>query len=100
MTKRKLYGSVSHGTMRPADLIPRFIETLEYFNKRKAKKLTSAIPSDAWSNDTHEFWRSEPAMWLLEDLFDVLNDYAPAKHYFGSHPGDGSDYGFWPCEDV
>ncbi len=99
MTKRKIYGTVSWGTMRPADLVPTFVETLEYFNKRKAKRLASEIPADAWDDDTHEYWSSEDAWWLLEELFDILDDYAPKRHYFGSHPGDGSDYGFWPCED-
>lgn len=100
MTKRKIYGTVSWGTMREQDLIPSFLDALGYFNKRKAMALASEIPQDAWENDDHEYWGSENAQWLLEDLFNELDSYAPRNHYFGSHPGDGSDYGFWPCEDV
>jgi len=37
--------------------------------------------------------------WYLEDLFDLMSDLAPPNHYFGSHPGDGALFGYWPAED-
>lgn len=53
--------------------------------------ITADISDDAW----------EEVSWLInEDLSDRLNDIAPEDTYFGSHPGNGTDYGFWSVEFV
>lgn len=36
---------------------------------------------------------------FLYELFDTLNDIAPDGCYFGAHPGNGSDMGFWLTEE-
>ena len=51
-----------------------------------------------------EFWAaaedSEDRMYIFhEDVMDHMNKIAPEGTYFGPHPGDGSDYGFWSYED-
>lgn len=96
-SKQYLFGSVSSGTMREEDLIPCFIDTIKYFNKSQAKRLEreevklQAIEDEDEKMDLLSYF-------LNETLFDALNDYAPPYHYFGSHPGDGTDYGFWLSE--
>ena len=93
--KRKIasFGSVSSGTMRPEDLIPEFAWTLKHLApiRREHHKLVREA-------EALEDYESEDAGYILEDLFDALNEYAPAYGYFGAHPGDGSDYGFWLSE--
>ena len=79
-------GSVSHGTMRPEDLIPIFLQYVEQY-------APDQIPENAFFTDTEEDNR------LLDELFEVLDGISPPNCYFGSHPGDGSDYGWWPFDD-
>lgn len=88
-----LDASVSHATMRPQDLIPVFMEVLcdtpEYL------QLMNSVPAYASDDKASDWWNSEEAIMLLESLFDTLNSYAPDGYSFCSHPGDGSDYGYW-----
>jgi len=49
--------------------------------------------------DDDPWWDSEEAAYFLnEELFDALDSISPEGHHFGSHPGDGSDFGWWPEE--
>jgi len=97
------YGSVSHGTMRPEDLVPAFMELLEEYDPVQAAKLTSEYSGEGWPysqaglgwGDPFDEHQREQAPHLLEDLFNALQEIAPPGSHFGSHPGDGSDYGFW-----
>jgi len=94
------FGSVSSGTMRPEDLIPAFADELRAYVQ--AAGVEGAIPAHlklAEEADAIEDYDSEEANGVLEELFDALNEYAPPYGYFGAHPGDGADYGFWLEED-
>jgi hypothetical protein len=85
------FGSISCGTMLPEDLIPAFEYELNLCNTDHP--LLKEI-------DKLEDYKSEEADEILQELFDALNEYAPAYGYFGSHPGDGADYGFWLSETI
>lgn len=80
------YVSLSHGTMIVEDVFDRIISLLprsiraEFNQSRKGSTERSFI--------------------LWEDAFDYLDSIAPRGYYFGSHPGDGSNYGFWKIEEV
>lgn len=41
---------------------------------------------------------AEPALWDLEAVTDILGELAPEGYYFGAHPGDAADFGFWPVD--
>ena len=96
-------GSVIHGTMRYQDLIPAFLTCLEEVDPAAhAQMLMGSFgPIPAYvqdEGDDSDWWTSEDARWLLEALFEALDACAPEGHYFGAHPGDGSDYGYWELE--
>jgi len=49
--------------------------------------------------DKEDYFRSDQCEYDLEWLFDALQEYASAYFYFGAHPGNGSDYGYWLSEE-
>lgn len=103
-------GSISSGTLRTEDLLEAFADALENIvrgeqSEERSGELMAPVyearelldkDSDCWTDEEHE-----AASWLAnEDLMDALNEHAPPYCYFGAHPGDGADFGFWPCEDA
>jgi hypothetical protein len=97
-------GTVSHGTMNPEHLIPVLTDVLEDLVQRSdwcgAQHHRDTFVSIIWDArealDDDDAERASDAVGLL---FDALDGFAPEGAYFGAHPGDGSDYGFWPLED-
>jgi hypothetical protein len=103
-------GSISHGTLRPEDLIPTFSRELRWlvkanseargrfgtqytYTEREANLVALCDEADAIEN-----FDSDTAHEVLEQLFDALDAYAPPYCYFGATEGDGSDFGFWLCD--
>lgn len=99
-------GSVSHGTMRPEDLIPTFVSELREHDPAAAEKITdeygAAFIERCSTEDGLDYSlvnEMDRQSWLLESLFDALDACAPAGYYFGAIEGDGSDYGFWQVDE-
>lgn len=92
------FGTVSSATMCPEDLIPAFAYELRHNVplQRKHKAELTAIERRMNKNG---YYQSEDADYDLEWLFETLDTYAAPYFYFGAHPGDGADYGFWLSED-
>lgn len=101
---------ISIDTLRRQDLIPAFIDALDRYcgniGKAKAQQIMSpgagfsAFPLYAREDEDSEWWDSEDSMYLLEELFDALEECAPEGTYFGTSEGDGACFGFWAIEDV
>lgn len=91
--------SVSHGTHRLCDLIPRFLEVIRDTPEYDQLVLANMPPSMALDDEYNEWWDSDDAFWFYMELHDLLEDMAPEGYFFGTHPGDGSDFGFWKSED-
>jgi len=105
------FGSISHGTLKPEDLIPSFLEALDSLKEAESLSNTPNVErysriddalSDIEQRMKHDtYYEAEDAMFdLNETLIDLLNEYAPPFAYFGSHEGDGSDFGYWLSTDA
>jgi hypothetical protein len=91
MTNQKVtLGSVSHGTMRPEDLIPQFMDVLASLStpeERIEGELLDAIDRRMCSMDGI-YYHDSTAAEDLEALFTALNNHAPPYTHFGAHSGD------------
>lgn len=85
-------GTVIRGTMRNEDVIPALVEELEDIVGSDRTDAQRKLIYDARNIVDYD---SDDAFEIGIELFDALNDLAPEGMYFGSHEGDGSDYGFW-----
>jgi hypothetical protein len=94
-------GTISHGTMLPDDLLPKFARELEDCVTRnpelpliEREQLTKLV----WEAREFTEFESDASAEMIFALMDALQDFAPPGHYFGSHEGDGADFGYWPEE--
>lgn len=98
-------GSIIHGTGRNEDLIPSYMSIIFRNDRKKGRLLLRNYPNlaiamaDSLCGEDNTWWESGEATELRSELEDILNEYAPENHYFGSHPGDNSDMGYWESED-
>lgn len=92
-TKPVTLGTVSHGTLLARDLIAAFADALRSLRGSLPKAIYSDMRALCGNFDSVE------AHDVVDALADALNEYAPDYCYFGTHIGDGSDYGFWVRED-
>lgn len=101
-TPTPIIGSISSGTMREEDLIPCFLDCLEHFSPDQAAAIREEHADDLaklGSDDCDDDTMESLSYLLNETLCDALQQYAPPYFCFGSHPGDGADYGFWLSEN-
>lgn len=100
-------GSISHGTMRAEDLIPKFMSHLFKENPAKAREIWKRYPNllqalcDKEAGVPTDWWESEEASEILNnDIFDEMDALSPEGHHFGPHMGDGSDFGYWENDEI
>ena len=113
-----IFAGVSSATMVAEDLAGSFIGALESevckdVMTSKQKNLVIEIAEEyneileraeacnyhSCGKDITSEKDAEALSRLVESLFNILDSIAPDGTYFGAHPGDGSDFGFWPYED-
>jgi hypothetical protein len=97
VTARYIIGSISSGTMRAEDLIDPYLDALEQLDAEQYASFIEDADVAKWlAGDEVE---DETLDELVNELHDKLNDLAPPFFYFGSHEGDGADFGFWFSSD-
>lgn len=96
-TAKVQLGTIIHGTLRTADLLEALYDTLFSLNP------DDAVIGDMWeATAEYDTWEAycaacpEEAEIYVDELIGALrNDHALDYCYFGSHEGDGADFGFW-----
>ena len=104
-------GTIIHGTLRTDDLLEAFTSELERIAPELALSIVDSYrdPYDYLAHNEDDtldrFYEApqdirEEADYLVNEVLpDALNNHAPNGLYFGTHPGDGSDFGFWRVEE-
>jgi len=85
--------------MRKEDLIPRFLDFIPDENGLK-QDIIDRIAFNADEDNSYDYYASEDSDFDLDELFDAMQEFCGPYFYFGSHPSDGADYGFWLCENT
>lgn len=103
-------GSISHATLKTNDLIYAFTQELEWQINRNADYFQSSDDArDERRQLLDVLWQAreydedkalasgdyETGDEIVQSLIDALNEFSGPYQYFGSHQGDGSDFGYW-----
>lgn len=110
---RDCLGTLSHATMRSEDLIPAFVDALDSIRESitlypagiAGKGLEPQACAEAARIDDLLAWVENESECVdresdvVTELFDALDEFAPTGFYFGAHPDDGCDYGYWESEE-
>ena len=96
------YAHVSSGTLHPADLAEAMYSSIHAYAAPSAdltawnKEVLAEIPASAWENRNDPYWDTDSAMYVLEEMSDILDGICPEGYWFSSSEGDGADFAIWP----
>lgn len=87
--------SISSGTHDSDTLIDRFMNVLRVYARDKYDAYVKENPEVSDYKELDD----ETKGYIVDELFDLLNEIAPEGTYFGAIEGDGADFGFWTVEE-
>lgn len=103
LSKEYIGISISQATLRTEDLIEAFLSFLERHEPEAAERIVREyeLENVTTDEDIDEYVEANPddAGFLIEDLFDAIDEIAPEGTVFSAHVGNGSDFGFWSVKD-
>jgi hypothetical protein len=87
-------GTLIHGTLQTRPLLQALADEYERLKPFGCRHLIRQ------AREVIQHFDQEVAGDVLDELVSELDYVAQLHdHHFGSHPGDGSDIGFWECGD-
>ena len=98
-----IIGTISHGTLRPQDLLRSFSEAYKQYCQGEG--FLNALYEEAQNYadllDRNNGTMTDEDHETLSEVLDALIEHLEviaARHdcYFGAIEGDASDFGFWP----
>ena len=98
-------GSISTGTLRAEDLLPAFVDSLPEDSVVRDRfdglcKIESLAMDHGFDEEaSFEEWMDNVRCTLVQEAEEELNENAPPGFYFGAHPGNGADFGFWLMDE-
>lgn len=110
MPKQIPTGEISSGTLKTIDLAGIFIGFLETYRPRETEEIKLGLADDLLvllKRHDYGYGDKDDLMdditellgeLVNETLWDLLANNAPEGYYFGTHPGDGALFGYWPIE--
>lgn len=93
-------GTISAYTLNTADLMIAFSEELARISPDHDLVKKAAAVQTLWAAGWNDLYDTEQASELVDELQDALSEHAPPYCWFGSHPDDGADFGYWPSMDA
>lgn len=97
-----LIGSISSGTLRTEDLLDAFTSELKHVigNSRGWSAHRKLVRDAEKLINADSLYRQVQAEDMVIELMDALSEHALPCFYFGAHPNDGADFGWWLGEGV
>jgi hypothetical protein len=94
-TRRLPLGSYSSGTLNTEDVLDTLLCYLEDVDPKLAEELRRVAETAGGEDDA-----AMHLLWCLDDVYDALNEHAPAFTSVGGHEGDPADIGCWIDDDA
>jgi hypothetical protein len=85
--------------LREEDLVPAFLSVLAELAPTVAAHLEASYQDEITHLEQGLWPDADRLGFLMEELFDALDDAAPQGYHFSAHEGDGSDFGFWQNDE-